>query len=70
MTKAKPKPRPHTAGIVAALTSIAGILASPAVLGVLPTKYAAAVTIAGVVLQAFTKGVASGGTDLVPKPGK
>lgn len=59
--------KPHTAGILAALTTIAGVCLSPAVLNLLPAKYAAPVTIAGVVLQAFTKPVSAGGTDLVPK---
>ncbi len=57
----------HTAGIVGALVSVIGLLSSPAVFNALPPKYAALVTAAGIVLQAFTKPVTAGGTDLVPK---
>lgn len=60
-------PKPHTAGIAAALTTLAGIVLSPAVLGVLPPKWAAALTIVGVVLQAATKGVQQGDTVLVSR---
>lgn len=60
--------KPHTAGILAALMSILGIVSSPAVLGILPPKAAAVVGAAGLIAQAFTKPVTAGGTDLVPKP--
>lgn len=59
--------KPHTAGIFAALTTLAGIAASPEVLNVLPAKWAAALTIGGVVLQSVTKGVQHGDTAVVPK---
>lgn len=61
------KPKPHTAGIASALVTLAGIASSPELLGVLPGKWAAAVTIAGVVLQAATKGVQHGDTVLVDR---
>lgn len=61
--------KPHTAGILAGLLSAIGIVTSPAVIGVLPAKYAAIVTAAGIVLQAFTKPVTAGDTDLVAKRG-
>lgn len=61
------KKKLHLAGAFSALTSLAGIIASPAVLGILPPKWAAGVAIAGVVLQSVTKPVQAGGTDLVPK---
>lgn len=59
--------KPHTAGIVSALVTIGGIVTSPLVMGLVPAKYAAAATVAGALLQAFTKPVHAGDTDLVPK---
>lgn len=59
--------KPHTAGIVSALVTLTGIAASPELLGVLPAKWAAVVTIVGVVLQAITKGVQHGDTVLVDR---
>jgi hypothetical protein len=59
--------KPHTAGIFAALLTIGGIVTSPAVAGLIPAKYAAGIAIAGALLQAFTKPVHAGETDLVPK---
>lgn len=58
--------KPHTAGILSALVTLAGLCASPAVLNVVPAKYAGAVTALGVILQAFTKPVTAGNTTLVP----
>lgn len=64
----QPAPKkPHMAGILAALVSVAGIVTSPAVSNLLPATWAGALTAAGIVLQAVTKGVQHGGTDLVPK---
>lgn len=61
--------KPHTAGIVAALVTIAGTLLEliPIVQGNVPPKYAWVVTVLGIICQAVTKGVQHGGTDLVPK---
>lgn len=47
----------HWHGILAALTGIAGVVASPAVLGVLPPKYAAVVSGLAVIYAAVTKPV-------------
>jgi hypothetical protein len=68
MPNLNPAPKkPHTAGILAALVTIGGIVTSPVVAGLLPGKYAAAITAAGALLQAFTKPVHAGDTDVVPK---
>jgi hypothetical protein len=61
------KPKPHTAGIVAALTTFAGVALSPAILGILPPKWAAAVTLTGIVAQSLTKAVHQGGTVVVDR---
>lgn len=61
------KPKPHTAGIFAALTTIVGIAASPELLNILPPKWSAGVALAGVVLQAVTKGIQHGDTVLVDR---
>lgn len=58
--------KPHTAGIVSALVTLSGLCLSPAVLNLVPAKYAAVVTALGVFLQAFTKPVTAGNTTLVP----
>lgn len=61
--------KPHTAGILAALASIAGFVAmnSDTIAQYIPPKYAGIVAIAGVIAQAVTKPVHAGDTDLVPK---
>jgi hypothetical protein len=61
------KPKPHTAGIFAALTTIIGIAASPELLNILPPKVSAGVALGGVVLQAITKGIQHGDTVLVDR---
>lgn len=58
-------PKPHTAGIFAALTSLIGIASSPELLNILPAKWSAIVALGGVVFQALTKGVQHGDTVLV-----
>lgn len=62
-------PRPHVAGILAALTSIAGVLLEiiPAVQGQVPPKYGWIVLVVGIVCQALTKGALHGDTVLVPR---
>ncbi len=47
--------RIHWHGILAALTGVAGVVASPAVLGVLPPKYAAVISGLAVIYAAVTK---------------
>ena len=42
-------------GVAAFLTTLAGVVTSPAVLGVLPPKYAAALAAAGAVYGALSK---------------
>lgn len=42
-------------GVLAALTTALGVASSPAVLGVLPPRYAAALAGVGVIYQAFSK---------------
>jgi hypothetical protein len=64
----QPAPKkPHTAGILSALVTIGAVVTSPAVADIVPAKYAAGIAIAGALLQAFTKPVHAGDTDLVPK---
>jgi hypothetical protein len=46
--------RIHWSGIGAACVTLFGIVSSPAVIGFLPPHYAAAVTGAGMIAQAFT----------------
>lgn len=62
-------PRPHVAGIVAALTSVAGVLLEviPTVQGHVPPKYAWIVLVVGVICQALTKGVSHGNTVLISR---
>lgn len=57
----------HTAGMLAALVTLAGLASEPAILNVLPEKYAHILTAVGIVLQAITKGIQQGGTSLVPR---
>lgn len=61
------KAKPHTAGIFAALTTVAGVVLSPEVLNILPAKWSAGIALGGVVLQAVTKGVQHGDTVLVDR---
>lgn len=63
----EPKMKPHTAGIVAAIVSLVGLLGSPEFLSLFPAKYAVMISSTGIILQAITKGVQHGGTELVPK---
>jgi len=57
----------HVAGLLSALVSIAGLLSHPEILNLLPEKYAVIMSAAGVVLQAITKGVQHGATELVDR---
>ncbi len=57
----------HWAALGSVAVTLAGVAASPAVMGVLPPKVAAGVIIGGAVLQAVTKPVQSGDQQLVPK---
>lgn len=59
--------KPHVAGILSALVTIGSVVLSPAVANVVPGKYAAIFALGGALLQAFTKPVHAGDTDLVPK---
>lgn len=67
--KPKPTPKPHTAGIASSLTTLIG-LAGTAVVSP-PHGWqgwaALGIAAAGSVLQAVTKPVAAGDTDIVPK---
>lgn len=64
-------PKPHTAGIVAALITTLGLilegLRDSQVLALLPHWLSIAITVGGIVLQAVTKGVTQGGTVLIPR---
>lgn len=57
----------HTAGVVSALVAIGGLLSHPEILNLLPEKYAVIVSAIGVLLQAITKGVHHGGTELIDR---
>jgi hypothetical protein len=57
----------HLAGIVSAAVSVVGLLAHPEILNLLPAKVATVVSVSGIVLQAITKGIQQGGTELVPR---
>lgn len=63
------KPVPHTAGIVAALVSVAGVLLEviPLVQGQVPPRYAWIVLVVGIVCQALTKGALHGDTVLITR---
>lgn len=50
----------HPAALLGLATTIAGVLADPALLALLPHKTAAIVTIAGAVIQAVTRAVHKG----------
>jgi hypothetical protein len=54
----------HWPAIGAAAVSVLGVASSPAVLGLLPPQWAAAVAGAGIIAQAFTKPVPK--ADAVP----
>lgn len=60
-------PKPHTAGIAAVLTTVAGVMASPLAFGILPGKWATGIAIGGALLQAFTKPVHAGDTVVVSR---
>lgn len=49
--------RAHWAAIASALTTLAGILADPDMLGLLPAKYAHALAATGVVLQLLSRAI-------------
>ncbi len=57
----------HLAGLVGLLTSTAGIVSSPEVAALIPGKWAAAITAAGVLIQAVTRAVHKGDVIEVPK---
>ena len=44
-------------GILALLTTLAGLISSPALLGLIPNKYAAIIIAFGALLQAVTKAI-------------
>lgn len=71
MKSPKVTPRPHTAGIVAALITTLGLileaLTDSQVLQLLPHWASIAITIGGIVLQALTKGVTQGNTVLITR---
>ena len=52
--------RIHWPAVLAAATTVVGVLGDPAVIGFLPHPVATAVTIAGVALQAVTRAVHKG----------
>jgi len=60
----------HLAGIVGLATTIVGILGDPALAGFLPHKVAAAVAIAGAVIQASTRAINKGAVQEIPKEPK
>lgn len=57
----------HLAGVVGAVTTVAGIMSLPEVLNLLPPKVAAGVIAAGAVIQALTRAVHKGDVMEVPK---
>lgn len=61
--------RLHLAGLVGALTTASGLLASPLVAGLLPPHWAAAMIAVGGAIQAVTRAVHKGDVVEVPKEG-
>lgn len=50
----------HWPAVLGVLTTLAGVASSPAVLGVLPAKWAVVVTTTGALIQALTKALHDG----------
>jgi uncharacterized membrane protein YfcA len=57
----------HVAGVLSALVSVGGLLSHPEILNLLPEKYAVVMSAVGVVLQAITKGVQHGSTQMIDR---
>jgi hypothetical protein len=63
------KPKFRWGALASALVTVAGVIASPAVLALLPAKAAVAVSFIGVACQAITKPVARAEHERIPLPG-
>lgn len=57
----------HLAGVVAFLTTVAGLCGDPAILGYLPPPWSVRVALVGAIAAAFTRQVNAGDKQLVPK---
>lgn len=66
--RAKLLGRIHWAAVLAALPTIAGVLADPDMLALLPANYAHALTFAGCVLQLMTRAVTAVRSIATPLP--
>lgn len=57
----------HLAGVVALLPTVLGLVLAPEILNLLPDKWSHILILVGGALQAITKPINAGSTDIVPK---